>query len=198
MNQQNERHSRFNELVKPHLRSLRNTAFRLAKDEMESEDILQETLYKAYKGFSTFTPNTNFRAWIFRILVNTYLTSYRKRVRQPQKVSYNDLEEFYLYQKTDNPEDFYAETPDTVSGEMFEDEVKESLEKIPYYFRLIVMLYDIEGFSYNDISKIVNIPVCTVMSRLNRGRSLLRKKLKNYARQKGYQVDSELDMRYLK
>jgi RNA polymerase sigma-70 factor (ECF subfamily) len=192
MSHKNKNHKEFTELTKPYMKSLKNTAFRLARNEEESEDLLQETLFKAYRGFDSYTPNTNFRAWIFKILINTYLTHYRKVVKQPQKVSYGEIEEFYLYQKSDNNTDFHSNSPGEVSGEVFGDEIKDTLDKIPYYFRIVVTLYDIEGFSYKEISNMINIPVGTVMSRLNRGRSLLRQKLKRYAREKGYIVDSEL------
>lgn len=189
---ENQKHKEFTELTQPYLKSLKNTAFRLARNEEESQDLLQEALYKAYRGFASYTPNTNFRAWIFKILVNTYLTHYRKVVKQPQKVSYGEVEEFYLYQKSDNSADYHTNSPEEVNGEIFGDEIKTTLDKMPYYFRIVVTLYDIEGFSYKEISSMINIPVGTVMSRLNRGRSLLRQKLKRYAREKGYLVDSDM------
>jgi len=190
---ENNNHKEFTELTKPYMKSLKNTAFRLARNEEESEDLLQEALYKAYRGFGSYAPNTNFRAWIFKILVNTYLTHYRKMVKQPQKVSYGEVEEFYLYQKSDNNSDYHSNSPGDVRGEIFGDEIKETLDKMPYYFRIVVTLYDIEGFSYKEISKMINIPVGTVMSRLNRGRNLLRQKLKRYAKEKGYIVEAELN-----
>lgn len=192
LNQDNN-HKEFSELTKPYIKSLKNTAFRLARNEQESEDLLQETLYKAYRGFSSYKPNTNFRAWIFKILVNTYLTHYRKMVKQPQKISYGEVEEFYLYQKSENESDYYSNSPENISEESFGDEIKTTLNKMPYYFRIVVTLYDIEGFSYKEISNMINIPVGTVMSRLNRGRGLLRQKLRRYAREKGYIVDSNFN-----
>ena len=193
MYKQEKDHKEFTDLTKPYMKSLKNTAFRLARNEEESEDLLQEALYKAYRGFASYTPNTNFRAWIFKILVNTYLTYYRKKVKQPQKISYGEIEEFYLYQKSDDKVDYHSNSPEEIIGESFGDEIKETLDKMPYYFKIVVTLYDIEGFSYKEISKMINIPVGTVMSRLNRGRSLLRQKLKRYAREKGYIVDSDLN-----
>ncbi len=190
MSEEEKRHQEFSELVRPQLRSLKNTSFRLTRNLTESEDLLQESLLKAYRGFATFQANTNFRAWIFRILVNSYLTHYRKVVRQPQKVSYNDTEEFYLFQNSKTPSDYYDHTVNTISGEMFEDEVYSTLKKMPSYFRIVIMLYDVEGFSYKEISEIIDIPVGTVMSRLNRGRSLIREKLKRYAKEKGYTVET--------
>jgi RNA polymerase sigma-70 factor (ECF subfamily) len=114
-------------------------------------------------------------------------------IKQPQKVSYAEIEEFYLYQKSENESDYYSNSPENVSGESFGDEIKETLDKMPYYFRIVVTLYDIEGFSYKEISNMINIPVGTVMSRLNRGRNLLRQKLKRYAKDRGYIVESNLN-----
>jgi RNA polymerase sigma-70 factor (ECF subfamily) len=181
----------FKNLFEPHIKSLKNTAFRLTRNDMEAQDLLQETLYKAYRSFSTFEPETNFRDWIFRIMVNSYLTHYRKRVKQPLKVSYDELEEFTLYQKSDLDYEATVSQVERIGGEMFDDDVQNALDKMPYYFRLIVLLYDVEGFSYQEISSMVKIPVGTVMSRLNRGRNLLRRKLKRYAGNKGYVIEKK-------
>jgi RNA polymerase sigma-70 factor (ECF subfamily) len=174
----------FNALVKPFLKSLENTALRLTKDSVEAEDLLQETFYKSYKAFGSYERNTNFKAWIFRILMNTYITAYRKAVRRPQKVRYEDVEDFMPSQNPVND----SSTFDIYSPDfgIFEDELKTALEKVPYYFRLIVLLSDVEEFSYQEIAEMLNIPVGTVMSRLHRGRSLLRTKLTKYAKAKGY------------
>ena len=178
----------FYALVEPNLRSLKNTAFRLTKDALDSEDLLQETMYKAYKAFGQYEVDTNFRAWIFRIMVNTFISSYRKKVKQPQKVSYDDSESFYTYQNSDS-DSLFSENYESNAEDYFNDDIKEALDKLPYYFRLIVLLYDIERFSYLEISKMLGVPVGTVMSRLHRGRSLLRNKLQKYARKMGFYMD---------
>jgi RNA polymerase sigma-70 factor (ECF subfamily) len=196
MKREDKQHAEFQQLCQPHLKSLQNTAFRFTKDNMEVEDLLEEALFKALKGLSSFEPNTNFRAWIFRILINTYLTHYRKKSKQPKKVSYDDMEDYSLYQKSDFDFDAEYNKAQSVKGELFEDEIQTVLDKMPYYFKLVVMLYDIEGFSYSEILKMVNIPVGTVISRLSRGRKLLRQKLKRYAKSKGYNVDSNLSISY--
>jgi RNA polymerase sigma-70 factor (ECF subfamily) len=196
MNIERKQHEEFYNLYKPYLGSLKNTAYRLSRDNMEADDLLQETLFKAYRGLKSFEPNTNFRAWIFRILVNTYLTQYRKKSKQPLKVSYDDMEDFMLYQGTDMDFDYDPENTESVKGELFGDEIQTVLDKMPYYFKLVVMLYDIEGFSYSEISQMINIPVGTVMSRLSRGRKLLRQKLRRYAKSKGYDVESNLNLSY--
>jgi RNA polymerase sigma factor (sigma-70 family) len=196
MLQQKTKQTEFRDLFQPYLPSLKNTAFRLTRDAIESEDLLQETLYKAYRAFSSFKPGTNFRAWIFKILLNTYLTQYRKRAKQPLHLSYNDMESYTLYQQSDLNFDSPADQKDTVGGELFGDEIYTVMEKLPYYFRLVILLYDIEGFTYNEISQMIRIPVGTVMSRLNRGRSLLRRKLKNYAKARGYGIENKLQVDY--
>jgi RNA polymerase sigma-70 factor (ECF subfamily) len=179
----------FKELLKPHLRSLENTAFRLTRNQLEAEDLLQETFYKSFKAFGQYERNTNFRAWIFKIMVNTYITAYRKAVRRPQKVSYDDLEDYHFYHNDAFEPDGMNALHPGFWDENFDDEVKSALEKLPYYFRLVVLLCDIEGFSYQEISHMLNVPVGTVMSRLHRGRSLLRNKLSRYARTLGYYIN---------
>lgn len=185
MNQQTAAQREFNALVEPNLKSLKNTAYRLTRNEIESEDLLQETFLKAFRAFGSYQRNTNFRAWVFKILINTYISAYRKMVRRPQKVSYEDLEDYQLYQKSLNEENT-AFSVESEYEDYFVDEVKSAIEKLPYYFRLVLLLSDIEGFSYHEISEILNIPIGTVMSRLHRSRSLLRKKLRRYASEFGY------------
>lgn len=189
----NHHQNEFYALVEPNLRSLKNTAFRLTKDELDSEDLLQETLYKAYKAFGQYEVDTNFRAWIFRIMVNTFISSYRKKVKQPQKVSYDESEEYYTYQNSDSDSMFFDSYDSKSEDDYFNDDIKAALDKLPYYFRLIVLLYDIEGFSYLEISNMLGVPVGTVMSRLHRGRSLLRNKLQKYARKMGFYVEPSLN-----
>jgi len=174
----------FQALVKPFVRLLNNTAFRLTRSNLEAEDLLQETFYKSLKSFNTYERNTNFKAWIFRIMTNMYITHYRKTVKRPQKFS-NDESTNYAHVLSIelSGKKFNSFNPDF---EVFEDEVKSALEKIPYYFRLVVLLTDVEEFSYQDISTILNIPVDTLMARLYRGRSLLRSKIYNYDRNAGY------------
>jgi RNA polymerase sigma-70 factor (ECF subfamily) len=190
MSEKQKKNSSFDDLVKPYAQSLQNTARRLTKDAFEAEDLYQETLYRAYRFFDKYQQNTNFRAWIFKIMTNSYISSYRKSARQPARINFDDIENFSLYHNYQDESRQYQSTAYSLSGDMFEDEIKEALEKIPYYFRLVVLLSDIEGFSYKEIADMVKTPLGTVMSRLHRGRSLLRNKLKNYARDKGYVFES--------
>ena len=181
----------FEGLVSPHLNSLYSTALRMTHNQNDAEDLVQDTLYKAFRALDQYQKNTNFRAWVFRILVNTYITAYRKAVRQPQKVSYDDLEEFYLYKKLDDNVQLQEMAKEDFLENFFEDDVKSALENLPYQFRLVVLLCDVEGFSYNEIASIIGAPLGTVMSRLFRGRKLLQQQLWNYAKKKGYIVPEE-------
>ena len=158
-------------------------------DPVICEDLVQETMYKAFRAFDQFQRNTNFRAWAFRILVNTYITAYRKAIRQPTKISYDDLEEFYLYKKLDESLSLQENSKEDFLENLFEDDVKDALENLPYQFRLVVLLCDVEGFSYNEIANIIDAPLGTVMSRLYRGRKLLQRYLWGYAKKRGYVLD---------
>lgn len=185
----NERQLEFDALISPHLNSLYSTALRMTHNQHDAEDLVQETMYKAFRAFDQYQRNTNFRAWAFRILVNTYITAYRKAIRQPTKVSYDDLEEFYLYKKLDESISLQENSKEDFLENLFEDDVKDALENLPYQFRLVVLLCDVEGFSYNEISNIIDAPLGTVMSRLYRGRKLLQRYLWGYAKKRGYVLD---------
>ena len=181
----------FELLIEPHLSSLYSTALRMTHNQNDSEDLVQDTLFKAFRAFDQYQKNTNFRAWAFRILVNTYITAYRKAIRQPQKVSFDDLEEFYLYKKLDESISLQETAKEDFLENFFEDDVKDALENLPYQFRLVVLLCDVEGFSYNEIANIIDAPLGTVMSRLYRGRKLLQRYLWNYAKKRGYLVNEK-------
>jgi RNA polymerase sigma-70 factor (ECF subfamily) len=187
-----ERQQEFEGLIEPHLNSLFSTALRMTHNQNDAEDLVQDTLFKAFRAFEQYQKNTNFRAWAFRILVNTYITAYRKAIRQPQKISYDDLEEFYLYKKLDESIALQETPKEDFLENFFEDDVKDALEKLPYQFRLVVLLCDVEGFSYNEIAKIIDAPLGTVMSRLYRGRKLLQRNLWDYAKKRGYVLNQKI------
>lgn len=184
-----EKQNEFSKLIDPHLSSLYSTALRMTHNQGDAEDLVQDTLFKAFRALDQFQKNTNFRAWIFRILVNTFITAYRKAIKQPQKVSYDDLEEFFLYKRLDETVSLQETSKDEFLENLFDDDVKEALESLPYQFRLVVLLCDVEGFSYNEIANIIDAPLGTVMSRLYRGRKLLQRHLWNYAKNRGYITD---------
>ena len=179
----------FSNLIEPHLTSLYNTALRMTRNQHDAEDLVQDALYKAYRALDQFKKDTNFRAWVFRILVNTFITAYRKTVKQPQKISYDDLEEFYLFKRLDETASLQEMPKEEFLENLFDDDVKEALENLPYQFRLVVLLCDVEGFSYNEIAEIIDAPLGTVMSRLYRERKLLQRYLWDYAQKRGYITD---------
>lgn len=181
-----QKQKEFSALVEPHLTSLLSTAIRMSRNVNDAEDLVQETLYKAYRALNQYQENTNFRAWIFRILVNTFITGYRKAVKAPQRLSYDDFEDFALFRNLEPVDPEQVVLKNDVIDNCFEDDVKSALENLPYQFRLVVLLCDVEGFSYNEIAEIINSPLGTVMSRLYRGRKLLQRMLWNYAKNKGY------------
>jgi len=184
-----EKQNEFSQLVDPHLSSLYSTALRMTHNQNDAEDLVQDTLFKAFRALDQFQKNTNFRAWVFRILVNTFITAYRKSIKQPQKVSYDDLEEFFLYKRLDETVSLQETSKEEFLENLFDDDVKDALESLPYQFRLVVLLCDVEGFSYNEIANIIDAPLGTVMSRLYRGRKLLQRQLWNYAKKRGYITD---------
>jgi RNA polymerase sigma-70 factor (ECF subfamily) len=185
----------FSELINPHLSSLYSTALRMTRNQNDAEDLVQDTLFKAFRALDQYQKNTNFRAWVFRILVNTFITAYRKAIKQPQKVSYDDMEEFFLYKRLDETASLQETSKEEFIENFFDDDVKEALENLPYQFRLVVLLCDVEGFSYNEIANIIDAPLGTVMSRLYRGRKLLQRYLWNYAKKRGYITDDFVQKR---
>jgi len=185
----NEKQKEFSELINPHLSSLYSTALRMTRNQNDAEDLVQDTLFKAFRALDQYQRNTNFRAWVFRILVNTFITAYRKAIKQPQKVSYDDMEEFFLYKRLDETVALQETSKEEFLENFFDDDIKEALESLPYQFRLVVLLCDVEGFSYNEIANIIEAPLGTVMSRLYRGRKLLQRYLWNYAKERGYISD---------
>ena len=180
----------FSALVTPLIPSLQSTALRMTRNQNDAEDLVQDTLYKSYKSMHQYERGTNFRAWAFRILVNTFITGYRKKVKRPQKVSYDDLEDYFLYKKIDNTVVETESEGEVYIDQFFDDNVKKALEALPYPFRLVVLLCDVEGFSYKEIADIIDVPLGTVMSRLYRGRKLLQKHLWSYAKQNGFVDDN--------
>ncbi len=186
MAEDRKKQAEFSKAIEPHLTSLYNTALRMTRNQHDAEDLVQDTLFKAYRAIDQFKKDTNFRAWIFRILINTFITGYRKSIKEPQKISFDDLEEFYLFKRLDETTELQEVSKDDFLENLFDDDIKSALESLPYQFRLVVLLCDVEGFSYNEIAEIIDAPLGTVMSRLYRGRKLLQRYLWNYAKQRGY------------
>src|SRR2546428_12324110 len=168
------------------LDALYRTALRMTRSEADAEDLVQETYIKAFRFREQFTPGTNLKAWLFRILTNTFINSYRRRQTQPEMTELDDVSEFDLYRKmaaartassAGDPESEFL-------GQIVDSEVKDALGELPEKFRTVVLL-DVEGFSYKEIAEMLAIPIGTVMSRLHRGRKFLQQRLYDLARERG-------------
>jgi RNA polymerase sigma-70 factor, ECF subfamily len=177
---------RFQQEALPLLDSLYGAALRMTRNPADAEDLVQETMLRAYRAFDRFEPGTNLKAWLFRILTNAYINTYRKRQREPQKVSSDEVEEFDLYRELKDHDPQFAETPESlVLDNLVDSDILEAIEQLPDQFRLAVVLSDIEGFTYAEMADIMDVPMGTVMSRLHRGRKALQKRLWDIARDRG-------------
>jgi len=176
-----------------HMPSLYTAALRMTRNPADAEDLVQETYLKAYRAFNSFTEGTNLKAWLYRILTNTYINNYRAKKRRPEESDIDDLENFYLYRRLGGLEGASAgrSAEDEVLDHFTEAEVKEAIEALPEQFRMAVLLGDVEGFSYKEIAEILDIPIGTVMSRLHRGRRALQKRLYEFGRQRGLVPERE-------
>jgi RNA polymerase sigma-70 factor, ECF subfamily len=175
---------RYEREVLPLMRDLYAAALRLTRNPTDAEDLLQETFLRAYRGFSGFREGTNLKAWLYRILTNAFINSYRKRQREPQVVPDDQVEEWYLYDRLAR-EGVGASAEAEVLDSLPDEDVQGALESLPEQFRLAVWLADVEGFSYREIAEILDVPIGTVMSRLHRGRRALERRLWDVVRERG-------------
>lgn len=177
------RRRRFEAEVLPQLDRLYAAALRYTRDPADAEDLVQESVTKAYRSFHQYEPGTNLRAWLYRILHTTYISMYRKAQRRPQESLQDEIDDFSLYDELARSG---AGSPEReVLASFTADEVKQALADLPETFRLAVYLADVEGFAYKEIAEIMDTPVGTVMSRLHRGRKALQKALSSYAYERG-------------
>jgi RNA polymerase sigma-70 factor (ECF subfamily) len=175
---------RFERDALPLLSGLYGAALRLTRNPADAEDLLQETYLRAYRGFGGFTEGTNLKAWLYRILTNTFINAYRKRQREPVTVLEDEIPDWYLYDRLDaDGESASAESQ--VLDRIPDEDVKEALDALPEGFRMAVWLADVEGFAYKEIAEILGIPIGTVMSRLHRGRKALEQRLREKVRERG-------------
>jgi RNA polymerase sigma-70 factor, ECF subfamily len=172
--------------VLPLLSSLYGAAYRLTRNQADAEDLVQETYLRAYRGFASFREGTNLKAWLYRILTNNYINTYRKKQREPQTVEGpDDVDEWYLYDRLGG-RNVEGSAEEAVLDKMPDQAVKDAVESLPERFRLPVLLADVEGFSYKEIAEIMDTPIGTVMSRLHRGRKALEKALWETAKERGF------------
>jgi RNA polymerase sigma-70 factor (ECF subfamily) len=184
----------FAEQAMEHMPSLYSAALRMTRNPADAEDLVQETYLRAYKGFGGFTEGTNLKAWLYRILTNTFINRYRAKKRRPEETDFDDVEDFYLYRRMGGLEEARANrsAEDELMDLFPEAEVKQAVEALPENFRLPVLLADVEGFSYKEIAEILEIPIGTVMSRLHRGRKALQKALYEFAAERGLAVEKNV------
>ena len=170
-----------------HMGSLYSAALRMTRNPADAEDLVQETYLKAYRAFNTFQEGTNLKAWLYKILTNTFINSYRSRKRRPEQSELEDVEDLYLYRRLGGLEAAAAgrSAEEEVLDSFTDAEVKEAIESLPEQFRLAVLLADVEGFSYKEIAEILDVPIGTVMSRLHRGRKALQKALFHFGMERG-------------
>ena len=166
---------------------LYSAAMRLTRNNADAEDLVQETYLKAWRSFAGFEAGTNLRAWLYRILTNTFINKYRAKQRRPAETGMDNIEDLYLYRRLPSLESSMStrSAEDTLLEMFTDDEVKTALEELPENFRIPVLLADVEGFAYKEIAEMLNIPVGTVMSRLHRGRKAMQKMLFEYAQERG-------------
>ncbi|MBC7921755.1 MAG: sigma-70 family RNA polymerase sigma factor [Ferruginibacter sp.] len=171
----------------PHIDSMYNFAYRLTMDEDEAKDLVQDTYLKAFRFISSFQRGTNAKAWLFRILKNSFINDYRKKSKEPAKLDYQEVETFYNSDEADS--DITIDLRVETVQDMIGDEIANALNSLAVDFKAVIILCDIEGFTYEEMAKILDIPIGTVRSRLHRARNLLKEKLKGYARSMGYKSE---------
>ncbi|MCB9080976.1 MAG: sigma-70 family RNA polymerase sigma factor [Lewinellaceae bacterium] len=174
----------FEEELFPQIEALYTFAYHLTYNEEDANDLVQETYLKAYRSIDKYEQGTNAKAWLFRILRNTFINEYRRKMRKPTQVDYEDITTYH--EEDDSPLTGYLDLREEMFQQMIGDEVTNAVNQLPVDFRVVILLCDIEGFTYEEISKILDIPIGTVRSRLHRARNLLKEKLKSYAESKGF------------
>ena len=182
--------------VDPYLNSLYSTALRLTKKPADAQDLVQETLLKAYKAYDRFEAGTNLKAWIFRILTNSYINIYRYKSRRPKEVDIENTEQMFMYHKLrgSTATDVSKSVEDEFLNSITDIEISKAIEDLPEQSREVVLLFDVEGLSYAEIAEMLKIPAGTVMSRLHRGRKSLQKALIDYANENGiYPLSSKTE-----
>ena len=184
-----ERKERFERDALIFANPLYSAALRYTRNQQDAEDLVQDTFAKAFNSFHQFEPGTNLKAWLYRILTTTFINTYRKDQRRPQ-ISDGELEDWQIFEAASHTSDQGKSAEDVVLENLPDGDVKEALAAIPEDFRMVVYYADVEGYSYKEIAEIVGVPTGTVMSRLHRGRKLLRASLTEYAKSRGIATTS--------
>ncbi len=175
----------FEEELMPQIDALYNFAFHLTYNEADANDLVQETYLKAYRFIASYEVGTNAKAWLFKILKNGFINDYRKKTKQPTKVDYEEVVNYHM-EEDDTNYSSYMDLRQEIFQGMMGDEITTAINSLEVPFRTVILLCDIEGFKYDEISTILDIPIGTVRSRLHRARNMLKDRLKEYAKTMGY------------
>ena len=177
----------FEEEIIPHLDAMYNFALRLTSEPNDAEDLVQDTIVKAYRFFSSYEKGTNAKAWLFRILKNSYINNYRKNSKKPNQVDYDEISTFYETIRAERTDT--SDLEDKMFRDLIDDDISKALDELPEDFRTVVLLCDVKGFTYEEIANMLDVPIGTIRSRLHRGRNLLKSQLIEYAEERGYHTN---------
>lgn len=188
-----QKYADFEQEAVPHMDALYNFALKMTQSEDDANDLVQETYLKAFRFFDKFEKGTNCKAWLFRILKNSYINDYRKVSKEPDKVDYDDIQNFYENIKSADIKSQHLE--EDAFSSLLDDDVSSALNQLPEDFRTVIILSDIEGFTYDEIAEFVDCPIGTVRSRLHRARKMLYAGLYGYAKDKGFVDEAGINLK---